>query len=292
MQAQFDRNGFVILRDVLPSSVVDTMANSVNEYIARRGPMLTSRSIAFPGYLVLGVHREPPLYHLFEWLHGSRSLHAALAHIFDRDSPAPTKHGEGHGEGPKGYRMVSRTELTIDRGRPWHQDGVAFHPYFGDQVYSSQNLLNAGLYLQEDQVSLEVVPKGPGCHSVYSQTLRDGLAPGLERPQTLKLRAAKGDVIIFSFRMRHQTGDPTLKRREVEPDYVVPHRTLLNIGYGPDTHDTALVSRGFELRDMLIYDNVTYQCGFSIDNRCAQSAAKHNWRRWNQMEAYGRRRRR
>ena len=72
MQAQFDRNGFVILRDVLPSSVVDTMANSVNEYIARRGPMLTSRSIAFPGYLVLGVHREPPLYHLFEWLHGSR----------------------------------------------------------------------------------------------------------------------------------------------------------------------------------------------------------------------------
>ena len=101
MQAQFDRNGFVILRDVLPSSVVDTMANSVNEYIARRGPMLTSRSIAFPGYLVLGVHREPPLYHLFEWLHGSRSLHAALAHIFDRDSPAPTKHGEGHGEGPK-----------------------------------------------------------------------------------------------------------------------------------------------------------------------------------------------
>ena len=58
----------------------------------------------------------------------------------------------------------------------------------------------------------------------------------------------------------------------------VRHRSLFNIGFGPDTQQSALAARHFELRDLLMYDNVTYRCGFAVHNGCARGVMRRNWR--------------
>ena len=153
----FDADGFVVLSGLLPPSAVDTMADSVNRYIAQGGPLVSAGPKAWPGLLILGLNREPALAHCFEWLHGSRKLHAALAQLYHWD----------------GYRYVSRNEVTIDRGVPWHQDGVPFTPLLGHTPWipagreakalgpGTPNLLNVGMYLQDhtnQRGGLEVIP--------------------------------------------------------------------------------------------------------------------------------------
>ena len=69
-------------------------------------------------------------------------------------------------------------------------------------------------------------------------------------------------------------------RRLEEPHVAVPHRTMFSISYGPDTPASERIARGFELRDLLLYDNATYGCGYSASNACAKTVASANWRRF------------
>ena len=265
MVRQYEKTGFVVLQDLLPEKLIDRFAADANDYIARKGRLLTWQdpSHCTPGYLVPALPREPELAHLFELLHGNQQLHEALAHVFH--SPRPPMRSN--------YRLMKRSELTIDRSRPWHQDGLAFTPTYGDQNLVASTLLNVAVYLQDSITvpSLEIVPGG------HAAPCEPGSA--YDRPSSYKLFTRRGDAVIFNFRNRHRSGDMNSRRRINEPTTAVPHRTLLNLGYGPDTPATELLSRGFELRDLLLTENKTYACNFVASGKCGRGVSHRNWRR-------------
>ena len=190
LRAQYDATGFVVLQEMLSPATVDVMAASVNEYVARRGPLLTDRDPyhTHPGYLIAGMNREMALTSLFETFHGSRKLRAALELLFD--SPQHRSQQDVTSiRSPKtwllpSYRQISRTELSIDRARDWHRDGCAFNPHFGNQEVLAKTLLNAATYFQDSGNTPSLEIKHFGVRRCGGSTL--------ERPTVYQLHPRKG----------------------------------------------------------------------------------------------------
>ena len=261
MQEQMAADGFVTLQGLLQPDVVDTMATSVNDYIARRGTLLISKHIiAQRGYIILGLNREPALHHLFEWVHGSHKLHDALAAIL-----------------PQGYRYVHRNEISIDRAVPWHADGVPFSPIFAHQDEGRQHLINVGVYLGDYHNATGAMLVQPGRFFPFDRRLVERGCQ--QNVGTHELRPRKGDAVVFRFGVRHKSGWQGARRRQ-EPNTPVEHRSLLTIAYGPTGSVSDGAARAFHLRDLMAYDNITFGCGYDAANDCARKAALQNWRAW------------
>ena len=107
MLVQLRRNGFVHLKNLLPSRLVDEMAHHVSMYIARRGPR---SKLEGSGYALTGITSDPTLVGLFENLNRSRELHSALARLF----------------GAPEYRFMMRAEVVTDRASSWHTDSLQY----------------------------------------------------------------------------------------------------------------------------------------------------------------------
>ena len=260
MRAQLHAFGYVVLRGAVPPSAVDAMAGTVDQYIARRGKLLlVDHQLAKPGMLLLGIARDPALTQVFEWIHGNPKLHAALSHVFSEPAPMRQAPIRMRNNLPmrrrvrrQAWRFMSRAEVVVDRKRGWHTDGVSFEGSFAPSS-TNQQLLNIGLYLQdhhnESGGALVIQPGNyPGNHPASGQPCVP-LDPA-ERVRTLHPR--KGDALLFSWAVVHKS-DYVGGRREREPKHPVPHRSMVNLGYGPDTRDVALAAAAVELRDALLY---------------------------------------
>ena len=123
MAAQYADTGFLVLRQLLPPAVVDMMAGRTNEYIASRGRFVREYE---GGYLLAGISRDRALAPLFEWVHTSSRLHAALRRVWHGGGRHEGSAGGRSDAGGQGYRWVSRNEVSVDRWTNWHVDGFGY----------------------------------------------------------------------------------------------------------------------------------------------------------------------
>jgi len=314
MAAQYAEWGFLVLRRLLPPEVIDAMAGRVNAYIASRGQI----SRAYDGgYLLAGIRREPALAPLFEWVHTSHKLHAALRRVWhgSGDGSSGGSHGRSvcgsvgsggdgssggsHGRSSSsvgdggehgraeavggGYQWVSRNEVSVDREVSWHVDGFGYDAFAPKETVHT--LFNVGLYLQDHSTStsLEVIP---GLHPPALGGPRC-LAPGRVRTAArtkaesgiYSLRPSKGDAIVWAFSLPHKSGKAG-HRRQVEPHVPVKHRSLLTVGYGPVGRYGDGAARAFEFRDAMMYGNSSNPSCTGPWSKCGYKLGAEAAARW------------
>lgn len=236
----FQRDGFVVLRDLLPAALVRAFAASASHYLTQRGPRVLDMRRVFPssfwggGTYVGDVRTDVWLRPLFQLVHGSARLQSALAAVLG---------------GPA--RFLHRNELVADRLLSWHRDRLdgellaftgGLDPWDDANGTASARyaIVAVGLFLQDhanDSLGLVVQPgthanaigQPPHCVARASQlvgrlnampntstagTRREAASASARcaREAAVTVRTRLGDAVIFDTRAVHRSGTSAAAR--------------------------------------------------------------------------------
>ena len=109
-KAQYRTEGFTILPNLLTSSEVEAMSTAVTTYLRtpngrRHAPMMAGDKLG--GWYIADFPSVPPLCGLLPRIREKPRLKELLKDLL----------------GP--YRLLSRSEMYVDRVSPWHMDGLS-----------------------------------------------------------------------------------------------------------------------------------------------------------------------
>ena len=211
---QFNREGFVIVRDVFTDDEIKSVRKEIEDYIG------DSTSLSVVDFVNRGILPKTSS------LRGSPRLHMVLRQIFDGDD----------------YRFCNHNDIGYERIVPWHKDRLndRYRKYERlDPFSTEQRIVKVAIYLQShenDSHGLHVVPR--------SQTKRQ-----IETRGCRVLRPKIGWVGIFDQRLTHR-GDGLLQglAKYLGLDKSDGKRILVSFGYGRNNEYTDQFEEGTRAR--------------------------------------------
>ncbi|WP_405003214.1 phytanoyl-CoA dioxygenase family protein [Kitasatospora purpeofusca] len=195
--AQFTEQGFVLLKQAVPDSVVSTLDTAVRRLTDDRGPDLTHSSF----------NTNPALTHVRD----AANIIAVYQQLFECGALMSVPHLILNGSLQVLGSEVLRRGIYQEAHEPWHRDSG---PYL-ERPYDE---LNGPLHLKaqvfftdtrpQDSGNLVLIPgshRWPADHkdNAYWKTANDALAQGELPEGALSIHAEPGDAVVFGNTMWH-----------------------------------------------------------------------------------------
>ncbi|MFG1881969.1 phytanoyl-CoA dioxygenase family protein [Micromonospora sp. NPDC049102] len=195
--AQFTEQGFVLLKQAVPDSVVSTLDAAVRRLTDDRGPDLTHRSF----------NANPALTHVRD----AANLIAEYQLLFECGALMSVPHRILNGSLQVLGTEVLRRGIYQEAHEPWHRDSGPYleRPY--DELNGPLHL-KAQVFFTEtrlrDSGNLVLIPgshRWPANHmdDAYWKAANDALARGSLPEGALSIHAEPGDAVVFGNTMWH-----------------------------------------------------------------------------------------
>lgn len=240
--ATLQRDGYTVLRRLLPPEVVDDFGARVDRYVQQRGPRL--RRMADIGWstrkdalYLPDVQSEPTLRPLFTECNRRLQSHTALTELF----------------APRPVRFLQRNEININHMLPWHRDGVqgelaaytlALKPW--SEQRGGHPIVGVALFLEDHHNDSMAMLIRRGSHKVAMADSNYG--------EEATVHTRRGDAIIFDTRAWHRSGKGGggAGQRFARWQSARGHRKLLTLSYGAPSAFADAHERAMRMRNRLL----------------------------------------